>query len=116
MVLDLTSFNSSAACLGTDARAYGSVSIPAPTGVAVVDRVTYSLYLRNNVDDTDAAASATNDVDNIVNLVSVGTVQLATGITVTKIVEEQLLLSIGGGSKGPSKNVNSQGTNTVGST
>jgi hypothetical protein len=116
MVLDLTTFNSSAACLGADARAYGSVSIPAPAGVAVVDRVTYSLYLRNNVDDTDAAASATTDVDNIVNLVSVGTVQLATGITVTKIVEEQLLLSIGGGSKGPSKDVNSQGTNTVGST
>ena len=47
------------------------------------------------------------------NLVSVGTVQLAAGVVVTKIVEEQLLLSTGGGSTGAQKDVNAGGTNTI---
>jgi PilX N-terminal len=99
------------ACLGLDARAYADVPIPPPAAVNVVDRVTYSLYLRNNVDD--ASGTETSDTDHIVNLVSVGTVKLATGVVVTKIVEEQLLLSRCGGSTGGQKDVNKGGTNAI---
>jgi hypothetical protein len=115
LVLDFSTFDGSAGCLGADARSYATVSIPPPTAIqaVVVDRVTYSLYLRNNVDD--ALGSDVADGDSIVNLISVGTVQLATGLSVTKIVEEQLLLSIGGGSLGGQDNQDAGGTNTVGS-
>lgn len=109
-VLDLSTI-SNAGCLGADRRPYLNVAIPPPATVTVVDRVTYSLYLRNNVDD--AQGTATVDNDNIVNLISVGTVQLAAGVVVTKIVEEQLLLTTGGGSTGAQKNVNAGGTNTI---
>ena len=109
-VLDLSTI-SNVGCLGADRRAYLNVAIPPPATVTVVDRVTYSLYLRNNVDD--AQGTATVDNDNIVNLISVGTVQLAAGVVVTKIVEEQLLLTTGGGSTGAQKNVNAGGTNTI---
>lgn len=109
-VMDLSTI-SNAGCLGADRRAYLNVAIPPPALVSVVDRVTYSLYLRNNVDDAQGTASA--DTDNIVNLVSVGTVQLAAGVVVTKIVEEQLLLTTGGGSTGGQKDVNAGGTNTI---
>lgn len=113
LVLDFSTFNSTAGCLGTDAKAYAMVPIPPPLGVAVVDKVTYALYLRNNVDD--AKGTDTVDDDSIVNLVSVGTVQLATGLSITKIVEEQLLLSIGGGTVGGQDNQNAGGTNTTSS-
>ena len=61
----------------------------------------------------DAQGTDVVDTDNIVNLVSVGTVQLAAGVLVTKIVEEQLLLTVCGGTTGGQKNVNEGGTNTV---
>jgi hypothetical protein len=110
-VLDLSTLPALAvACLGVDARPYTNVSIPQPSPL-VVDRVTYSLYLRNNVDD--AQGTDTLDTDSILNLVSVGTVQLAAGVVVTKIVEEQLLMTIGGGSTGAQKDVNAGGTNTI---
>jgi hypothetical protein len=108
--LDLSTI-SNVGCLGVDRKAYLNVLIPPPAGVSVVDQVSYSLYLRNNVDD--AQGTDTLDTDNIVNLVSVGTVQLAAGVVVTKIVEEQLLLSSGGGSTGAQKDVNAGGTNTI---
>jgi hypothetical protein len=109
LVLDLSKLNSISACLGTDAQAsYADVSIPPPTGVSVVDRVSYSLYLRNNVDD--ALGTETLDTDNIVNLISVGTVRLATGVVVTKIVEEQLNLGMSGAMAGTQKGVNPAGT------
>lgn len=93
--LDLSTFNSGgSACLGTDAQVYANVSIPSPAGVSVADRVTYSLYLRNNVDD--GSGTDLLDTDSIVNLVSIGTVRLATGVVVTKIVEEQLNLGVTG--------------------
>ncbi len=101
----------SAAASGRTAGRYLNVVIPPPASVSVVDQVTYSLYLRNNVDD--AQGTDVVDTDNIVNLVSVGTVQLAAGVLVTKIVEEQLLLTAGGGTTGGQKNVNAGGTNTV---
>jgi hypothetical protein len=113
-LLDLSTFSSAPGCLGTDALAsYNNYLIPPPAAVTVVDRVTYSLYLRNNVDDQQG--TATVDTDGVVNLVSVGTVQLATGLSVTKIVEEQLLLSVGGGNIGGQDNQNAGGTNTTGS-
>jgi hypothetical protein len=109
LLLDLSTLPAAAvACLGTDAQAYANVSIPAPAGVSVADRVTYSLYLRNNVDD--ASGTATLDTDNIVNLVSIGTVQLATGVVVTKIVEEQLNLGVTGAMASTQKGVNPAGT------
>ncbi len=111
-VLDLSTLPvATKACLGTDAAKILDVPIPAPVSVSVVDRVTYSLFLRNNVDDAQGTDIA--DTDNIVNLISVGTVRLATGVVVTKIVEEQLLLTTGGGSTGGQKNVNAGGTNTI---
>ena len=110
LALDFSTI-SSAVCLGADRKAYLNVLIPPPAGVSVVDRVSYSLYLRNNVDD--ALGTDIVDMDSIVNLVSVGTVQLAAGAVVTKIIEEQLLLSAGGGSTGAQKDVNAGGTNTI---
>jgi hypothetical protein len=111
-VLDLSTLPALAvACLGVDARPYANVSIPPPASVSVVDQVSYSLFLRNNVDD--AQGTDTLDTDSIVNLVSDGTVQLAAGVVVTKIVEEQLLLTSGGGAIGGQKDVNVGGTNTV---
>jgi hypothetical protein len=114
-VLDLSTLPPAAVgCLGGaggDAHPYANIAIPPPAGVSVVDQVSYSLYLRNNVDD--AQGTDTLDTDNIVNLVSVGTVQLAAGVVVTKIVEEQLLLSSGGGAIGGFKDINPGGTNTV---
>ncbi|MEO8586169.1 MAG: PilX N-terminal domain-containing pilus assembly protein [Acidobacteriota bacterium] len=110
LVMDLSTI-ANAGCLGADRKAYKDVPIPPPATVSVVDRVTYSLYLRNNVDDT--SGTDTVDLDNIVNLISVGTVQLAAGVVVTKIVEEQLLLTTGGGSTGGQKDVNAGGTNTI---
>lgn len=108
--MDLSTI-SNAGCLGLDRRAYLDVPIPPPATVTVVDKVTYSLYLRNNVDDTSGTDIL--DSDNIVNLISVGTVRLAAGVVVTKIVEEQLLLTTGGGSTGGQKDVNAGGTNTI---
>ena len=108
-VLDLSTI-SNVACLGADRRAYLNVTIPPPSPL-VVDQVSYSLFLRNNVDD--AQGTDTLDTDNIVNLVSVGTVRLAAGVVVTKIVEEQLLLTTGGASTGGQKDVNAGGTNTI---
>ncbi|MGE5716286.1 MAG: PilX N-terminal domain-containing pilus assembly protein [Acidobacteriota bacterium] len=114
-VLDLSTLPAAAVtCLGgnaKDARAYLNIPIPPPAGISVVDRVSYSLYLRNNVDDTQG--TDTLDTDSIVNLVSVGTVQLAAGVVVTKIIEEQLVLTAGGGAVGGQKDVNAGGTNTV---
>lgn len=115
-VLDLATLPApTVACLGGllgDARLYKNISIPKPTTVSVVDLVTYSLYLRNNVDDAKGADIV--DKDNIVNLVSVGTVALPTGVLVTKIVEEQLLLTKCGATKGNQKEQNEGGTSTSG--
>ena len=99
------------ACLGGDAKAYTNILIPPPAGVSVVDKVSYSLYLRNNVDDPQGTDVA--DTDGILNLISVGTVRLAAGVIVTKIIEEQLLLTTGGPSTGAQKDVNAGGTNTI---
>ncbi|HEY5113302.1 MAG TPA: PilX N-terminal domain-containing pilus assembly protein, partial [Coriobacteriia bacterium] len=71
-VLDFSALDptfSTPGCLDADYRKYKDVPIPAPTA-AVVDRVRYTLYLRNNVDDAGLGSSAVTDGDSIVNLIS----------------------------------------------
>ena len=114
--LDLTTFTdidgSGNPCLKLiDQIKYLDIPVPVVATTPVVDRATYSLYVRNNVDD--ASGSATVDNDSIINLVSVGTVRLATGVTVTRILEEQLILSVGGAFGSSQKNLNAGGTSTA---
>ena len=111
--LDLTGL-STFACLnplGIAQQKFYNLAVPVDAGTPVVDRATYSLYVRNNVDD--ASGSATLDADGIVNLVSVGTVTLTAGTTMTRILEEQLLLTLGGSFAGPQKSMNAGGTGTA---
>jgi len=77
---------------------------------AVVDRGDYSLYVRNNQEETDPAASPTVDRDSIVNLISVGRI-VAFGGNYTKILEEQLVVGATGTVGGAMKGVVSGGTN-----
>ena len=77
--LDLTGL-STAVCLtplGITQQKFYNVPVPVVAGTPVVDRATYSLYVRNNVDD--ASGDATVDNDGIINVVSVGTVTLTAG-------------------------------------
>ena len=67
-----------------------NISVPAPAGVGVFDRGTYSLYVRNNPEDP---AGATNDSDTAIILISVGQVRGAGGRIYTKIVEEEIMTS-----------------------
>lgn len=90
---------------------YLDIPLPVVVGTPVVDRATYSLYVRNNLDDS--AGTPTTDVDSIVNIVSVGTVQLVGGNFVTRILEEQVVLSIGGSFGSSQKNLNAGGTGTA---
>ena len=111
--LDLTGL-STAACLtplGIAQQKFYNVPVPVDAGTPVVDRATYSLYVRNNVDD--ASGSATVDDDGIINVVSVGTVTLTAGTTLTRILEEQLLLTTGGAFGSSQKNLNAGGTGTA---
>lgn len=113
-ILDLSNIsNTSAGCLlAAERKPYQDIAIPVPTGTPVVDSASYTLYLRNNSDD--AAGNATTDGgDNLVNLISIGTVRLAAGTTLTKIVEEQLLLSVGGQTQGNQICLNAGCTNTI---
>ena len=66
------------------------------TGVegAGASRTRYSLYLRNNpsdssVRDNDSSTDARGDNDFIVNLISVGWVELGGGVMAVKILEEE---------------------------
>jgi hypothetical protein len=111
--LDITGL-STAACLaplGITRQKFTNVPVPVDAGTPVVDRATYSLYVRNNVDD--ASGSATVDNDGIINVVSVGTVTLTAGTTLTRILEEQLLLTTGGAFGSSQKNLNAGGTGTA---
>jgi hypothetical protein len=113
--LDLTTI-STAACLatltgGVTQTKYKDIPVPVDAATPVVDRATYSLYVRNNVDD--ASGSATVDNDNIINVVSVGTVTLTAGTAVTRILEEQLILQTGGAFMAAQKNLNAGGTSTA---
>ena len=113
-ILDLTNISTSAAgcLLAAERKPYQNIAIPVPAGTPVVDSATYTLYLRNNTDDTTGDAT-TDGGDNLVNLISIGTVRLAGGTTLTKIVEEQLLLSTGGQTVGSQKSLYASGTNAI---
>jgi hypothetical protein len=111
--LDLTGL-STPACLtplGIAQQKFYNVPVPVVAGTPVVDRATYSLYVRNNVDD--ASGDATVDNDGLINVVSVGTVTLTAGTTLTRILEEQLLLTTGGAFGSSQKNLNAGGTGTA---
>jgi hypothetical protein len=106
--LDLTSFNQAGCLAAADQISYLNIPVPVLGGTPVVDRATYSIYVRNNLDD--ATGTATTDQDSMINIVSVGTVQLAVGTTITRILEEQILLSIGGSFGSSQKDLNAGGT------
>jgi hypothetical protein len=113
--LDFTTI-STGACLtalniGLTQTQYVNIPVQVAGGTPVVDRATYSLYIRNNVDD--ASGSATVDNDGIINVVSVGTVTLTAGTAVTRILEEQLILQTGGAFGSSQKNLNAGGTSTA---
>lgn len=109
--LDLTSFNQAGCLAAADQIKYLDIPIPIVAGTPVVDRATYSLYVRNNIED--AAGTPTTDADNVINIVSVGSVQLVAGTVVTRILEEQVVLSIGGSFGSSQKGLNAGGTGTA---
>ncbi len=109
--LDLSTFTAAGCLSVTDQIKFLDIPVPVVAGTPVVDRATYSLYVRNNLDD--AAGTVTNDADNILNIVSVGTVQLVAGTSFTRILEEQVILSVGGSFGSSQKNLNAGGTGTA---
>jgi hypothetical protein len=109
--LDLTTFNQAGCLSAADQIKFLSIPIPVVAGTPVVDRATYSLYVRNNIED--AAGTPTLDADNIINIVSVGSVQLVAGTVVTRILEEQVMLSVGGSFGSSQKGLNAGGTGTA---
>jgi hypothetical protein len=114
--LDLTTFTQVDAggnpCLPLlDQIKYLDIPVPIVAGTPVVDRASYSIYVRNNVEDT--SASPTTDADSILNVVSVGTVQLTAGTVVTRILEEQVRFSSGGFSAPTQYLLDAGGTSTT---
>ena len=98
-------------CLAlTDQIQYLNIPIPVVAATPVVDRATYSIYVRNNLDDP--SGSPTSDSDGIANIVSVGTIQLVAGQSITRILEEQVVLTVGGSFGSSQKNLNAGGTGT----
>lgn len=80
------------------------------------DVAAYSLFLRNNAEDPGGAS---DDTDNIVNLVAVGLAVTTTGtapalavqnVLTTKILEEQIILSTSATEAGAQKGLNAGGT------
>ncbi len=98
---------------------FDQVLIRAATGTRDVS--TFTLYVRNNVEDPGNSASPPLDTDNIVNLISVGQVWASDGagartvparLLATKILEEQIRFGKPGESVAPQEGVNESGTNT----
>lgn len=84
---------------------------------------TFTLYVRNNVEDPGNRNTPPTDTDNIINLISVGQVWTSSGVDAfgvpvrqrllsTKILEEQILFSAQGQGAPTQEGVNSSGTNT----
>jgi len=109
--LDLSSFPGPPCLSDLDRIKYLDIPVPVVAGTPVVDRATYSLYVRNNADD--AVGTATTDNDNIINIVSVGTIRLVAGTSITRILEEQVVLSVGGSFGSSQKGLNAGGTGTA---
>jgi hypothetical protein len=95
----------------TDQIKFLDIPVPVVAGTPVVDRAAYSLYVRNNLDDSDG--TPTTDNDNVINIVSVGSVRLVAGTFVTRILEEQVILSVGGSFGSSQKLLNAGGTGTA---
>jgi len=76
--------------------------------------VTYSVYLRNNLEDLNR--SATSDSDFTVNILCVGTITTPAGLTVRKVIEEQMFVGGASGAIRPpdQKGGNSGSTGTIG--
>lgn len=104
-----------------DAKTYDRVVLRAAAGTSDVG--TYTLYVRNNIEDPGNISSPPVDTDNILNLISVGQVWSVAGtsaaglpipgrLLATKILEEQIRLARPGESVAPQEGVNEGGTNT----
>lgn len=101
-------------------RIFNRVVLRAAAGTS--DVATFTLYVRNNVEDPGNALAPIVDSDNVVNLVSVGQVWTSAGVAAglpipgrllaTKILEEQIRLGSPGESVAPQEGVNESGTNT----
>jgi hypothetical protein len=90
---------------------YANIAIPVPAGIT--DRATYTLYVRNNLDDT--THSATVDGDSKINIIAVGEIQDPSGRRVVeKIIEEQMDAGGAGGLGGPQLGGSTAGTGAVG--
>lgn len=81
------------------------LDIPVPSGLEGYT-VSYSLYLRNNLEDLSRNAQV--DTDSMINLLSVATITTNSGQVVRKVLEEQI--STGGlGGKDPHQKGGNQG-------
>lgn len=98
---------------GSGPHTYQNESIYGATPPSVIiDNATYSLFVRNNVED--ASGSATIDTDSQLNLISFGQVTLPTGLgAIQKILEESIVIAIGGGQFGTQKGANAGGTGSA---
>ncbi len=95
----------------TTGTEYVNVAIPVPSGIA--EQATYTLYVRNNLDDT--THSATVDGDGKINIIAVGQIDDPSGRhAVQKIIEEQMDAHGAGGQGGPQLGGNTAGTGAAG--
>ena len=85
-----------------------NVTLPASSGGSL----TYSLYVRNNGDDT--SGSATVDGDKRINVISVGVFRGPTGRTFRSVLEEQMFTGGAGGFGGLQVDANGGGTGSAG--
>ena len=93
-----------------DGDAEGLREPDGPGSGNVVDRGSYSIYVRNNPDDPSGLEAI--DTDSVVLLISVGQVQGAGGRNFTKILEEQLLTGALGSLVGGQYLTNAGGTSS----
>jgi len=87
--------------------AYTNIPVTMPSGATA--SATYSIFIRNNLDDP-APATVTVDTDQKINLISVATVSDPTGRGITKVLEEQMFMGGAGGGQRLMKGNNMGGT------
>jgi hypothetical protein len=75
------------------------------------DHPFYTLYVRNDKEDQGAGVDATHDGNKVINIISVGYVDLGNGKRITKIIEEQVTSVDSGTGSGFEKGANEGGTN-----
>jgi Tfp pilus assembly protein PilX len=90
--------------------AYQNVVVASPGSP---DTVTYSIFVRNNIDDS-VGSSATKDEDSRINIVALATVTDASGRGISKILEEQMFVGGAGGGERLEKGGNFGGTGGAG--